>query len=49
MLGQNQQEIRNSGDQDVVLLPWDYKKEPWMLAGATSKTGYYRSKSKSMK
>lgn len=38
-----------SGDQDIVLLPWDYKKESWMLAGATSKTGYYRSKRKSMK
>ena len=38
-----------SGDEDIVLLPWDYKKEPWMLSGATSRTDYYRSKSKSMK
>jgi group I intron endonuclease len=38
-----------SGDKDIVLLPWDYKKETWMLAGATSKSDYYRLKRKSMK
>ena len=38
-----------SGDENIVLLPWDYKKEPWILAGATSKSDYYRFKRKSMK
>jgi group I intron endonuclease len=31
-----------SGDENVVLLPYQYKTEPWILAGATSKTEYYR-------
>lgn len=31
-----------SGDENIVLLPYQYKTEPWILAGATSKTEYYR-------
>lgn len=31
-----------SGDEEIVLLPYQYKTEPWILAGATSKTEYYR-------
>lgn len=30
------------GESNVVLLPWSYKDEPWVLAGATSKSDYYR-------
>jgi len=38
-----------SGDKNIVLLPYEYKQESWMLAGAQSKSAYYRNKHKSMK
>jgi len=38
-----------SGDENITLLPYQYKQEPWVLAGATSKSHYYRLKRKSMK
>jgi len=38
-----------TGDENVVLLPYDYKEEPWILAGAFSRTQYYKEKRKSMK
>jgi hypothetical protein len=34
------------GDEYIVLLPHKYKQEPWKIAGATSKTQYYREKKK---
>lgn len=34
------------GDEYIVLLPYKYKQEPWKIAGATSKTQYYREKKK---
>lgn len=34
------------GDEHIILLPWQYKQEPWQVAGATSKTQYYREKKK---
>ena len=33
-----------SGDKDVTLLPYQYKNESWVLAGASSKSDYYRKK-----
>lgn len=33
-----------TGCEPVVLLPYKYKQEPWQLAGATSKTQYYKRK-----
>lgn len=32
------------GEHNITLLPWDYKQEPWVLAGASSKSDYYRRK-----
>lgn len=37
------------GDENITLLPYNYSIEPWILAGATSKTQYYREKRKSIK
>lgn len=37
------------GDKNIKLLPYQYKQEPWVLAGATSKTAYYKTKRKSIK
>jgi len=34
------------GDSNVSLLPFAYKKAPWEIFGATSKTQYYREKKK---
>jgi len=36
------------GDECITLLPYQYKQEPWVLAGATSKTKYYKDKKKSL-
>lgn len=33
-----------SGDKNITLLPHQYKQEPWILAGASSKSDYYRKK-----
>ena len=33
-----------SGEKNVILLPYKYKKESWILAGASSKSDYYRKK-----
>lgn len=33
-----------TGDENVTILPWEYKKESWILAGASSKSDYYRNK-----
>jgi len=38
-----------TGDEHIVLEPYEYKPEPWVLAGASSKTQYYREIRKSMK
>jgi len=38
-----------SGDENITLLPYPYKQEPWVLAGAISKSSYYKNKQKSMK
>lgn len=35
-----------TGDENIVLNPYGYKQEPWILAGASSKTQYYREKRK---
>ena len=40
---------RKTGDEEIVLLPFTYKKEPWILAGATSKTDYYRKTKKNLR
>ena len=37
------------GDNNIVLLPFEYKKEPWEIFGATSKTQYYREKRNEIK
>ena len=37
-----------SGDECITLLPYQYKQEPWVLAGATSKTKYYKDKKESL-
>lgn len=34
------------GDEHIILNPYGYKQEPWVLAGASSKTQYYREKRK---
>lgn len=31
-----------SGDENIVLLPYEYKKEPWIIDNASSKSQYYR-------
>jgi group I intron endonuclease len=33
-----------NGIDEIVVLPYELKTEPWILAGATSKTQYYREK-----
>lgn len=35
-----------TGDKNIVLLPYQYKQEPWQIAGATSRTQFYRLKRK---
>jgi group I intron endonuclease len=37
------------GDEHIILLPWQYKQEPWQVAGATSKTKYYKEKRNEIK
>lgn len=34
------------GDENVTLLPYQYKQESWVLAEATSKSKYYKDKRK---
>lgn len=33
-----------SGDKRITLLPYQYRQESWVLAGASSKSDYYRKK-----
>ncbi len=35
-----------TGDKNVVLNPYSYKVEPWILSGASSKAKYYKEKNK---
>jgi hypothetical protein len=35
-----------TGDESIVLNAYEYKQEPWILAGASSKTQYYRENRK---
>ena len=30
------------GDENIVLLPYEYKKEPWIINNASSKSQYYK-------
>jgi group I intron endonuclease len=37
------------GDENIILLPWQYKQEPWIVAGATSRNNYYKEKRNEIK
>jgi group I intron endonuclease len=41
--------VEKIGDEHIILLPWQYKQEPWQIAGATSKTQYYKEKRNEIK
>ena len=30
------------GDKNIILMPYEYKQEPWQIAGASSKSQYYK-------
>jgi group I intron endonuclease len=34
---------KKTGDEELTLLPYEYKIEPWQIAGASSKSQYYRT------
>lgn len=40
---------KKDGDESLTLLPYEYKIEPWQIAGASSKSKYYKTLRKQLK